>query len=128
MKFPWKKQKNKVHNIDTKRFENETGEFDAIVIGLDIPDAGTLDRFVGEVIDLFKNQRMISPPDTANMTITIEGECSAQEFVDHWIKIGESDQALNVFMDMMVVADVLRFDDTGATDKSSLLVSEAEGE
>ncbi|MDA7920608.1 hypothetical protein N9B73_02530 [Verrucomicrobiales bacterium] len=125
MRFPWQKKKNEVHNVATNRFENEAGEFDAIVIGLNIHDPDSFGEFVSEVVELFKNQRMISPPDTANMTITMEGECSAQEFVDHWNRVGENDEMLKVFMDMMIFADVLCFDESGVTDQASLLPGES---
>ncbi len=113
---------NHVHNIDTKLMENDDGEFEAIVMGLEIHDKTTLEPFVAEVIDQFKNQRMMSPPDTANMLITIHGDCSAEEFVAHWQKISDSDDIMKHFMSTMVLADVLRFtDEAGVTDQASLI-------
>ena len=62
---------NAIHNLDTKMMQNETGEFPAIAMGLDILDADTADPSLDHVVEQFKMQRMCSPPETANMVITI---------------------------------------------------------
>ena len=62
---------NSIHNLDTKWFRNDAGEFPAIVMGLDIGDEETAGSFLDHVIEQFKSQRMCSPPKTAHMTITV---------------------------------------------------------
>ena len=79
---------NSIHNLETKWFQNDSGEFAAIVIGLEIPDAETADAFVDHVIEQFKNQRMCSPLTTANMTITIAGNLTAECFCELWNQRG----------------------------------------
>jgi hypothetical protein len=98
---------NSIHNLDTKWFRDDTGEFPAIVMGLNILDEGTAETFLDHVVEQFKNQRMCSPPTTAHMTITIAGNMTAERFRDLWARRSASDPVLNVFMSKMVLADVL---------------------
>jgi hypothetical protein len=112
---------NAIHNLDTKVFRNDTGEFPAIVMGLDIPDAETAESFLDYVIQQFKNQRMCSPPETANMTITIAGNMTAERFRDLWVRRCDSDPILSHFMSMMVFADVLHIRDRDLLDHASLI-------
>ncbi len=71
---------NSIHNIDTKWFENESGEFPAIVMGLNLYNTDDIESFLDFAIEQFKNQRMCSPPDTQNMTISIAGDTTAKDF------------------------------------------------
>jgi len=112
---------NSIHNLDTKWFQNDTGEFPAIVLGLEIPDAETTDPFLDHVIEKFKNQRMCSPPTTANMTITIVGNLTADRFRELWNQRAVNDSILKAFMSMMVLADVLHIHGSELLDRASLL-------
>jgi hypothetical protein len=112
---------NSIHNLDTKWFQNETGEFPAIVMGLNIPDPGAADSFVDHVVDQFKNQRMCSPPETANMTITLAGDITAERFREMWIKRSARDPILSFFMSRMVLADVLHIHGRDLLDRASLI-------
>ena len=114
---------NSIHNLDTKVFRNDTGEFPAIVMGLDMPDSETADAFLDHVIEQFKNQRMCSPPTTANMTITLTGSITADQFRDLWSQRVATDPILKAFMSMMVVADVLHIRGRDILDHASLITS-----
>jgi len=114
---------NSIHNLDTKWFRNDTGEFPAIVMGLDISDEGTIESFLDDVIQQFKNQRMCSPPTTANLTITLTGVMSAERFRDLWAHRSASDPILRTFMSMMVVADVLHIRGRELLDRASMIPS-----
>jgi hypothetical protein len=114
---------NTIHNLATKWFGNETGEFPAIVMGIDILDEDTAESFLDHVIEQFKNQRMCSPPTTANMTITIAGNMSAERFRDLWTQRAASDPVLMRFMSMMVLADVLHIRGRELLDRASLISS-----
>ena len=99
---------NAIHNLDTLPFFNDAGEFPAIVMGLDLPEAETAEAFlVDDVVQQFKNQRMCSPPDTAHMTLTITGSVSADRFRELWLQRTAKDPVLQAFMSRMVLADVL---------------------
>ncbi len=112
---------NSIHNLDTKVFQNGTGEFPAIVMGLDISDLESTDTFLEHVIQQFKNQRMCSPPNTVNMTITIAGDWSAERFCDMWTQRYDTDPILQAFMSMMTLADVLHIQGREVLDRASLL-------
>jgi hypothetical protein len=102
-------------------FKNESGEFPAIVMGLDVQDRQTVDSFLDHVIQQFKNQRMRSPPATANMTITIVGEMTAEEFRAAWVSRVPKDPILKHFMSLMVLADVLHIRGRELLDRASLI-------
>jgi hypothetical protein len=112
---------NSIHNLDTKLFQNETGEFPAIVMGLNIPDPKDADSFVDHVVDQFKNQRMCSPPETANMTITLAGDLTAERFREMWLKRTADDPILSFFMSRMVFAEVLHIHGRDLLDRASLI-------
>jgi hypothetical protein len=112
---------NSIHNLDTKWFKNESGEFPAIVMGLNVQDRQTVDSFLDHVLQQFKNQRMSSPPTTANMTITIAGEMTAEEFRTAWVSRAASDPILKHFMSLMVLADVLHIRGRELLDRASLI-------
>jgi hypothetical protein len=115
------KPHNSIHNLDTKWFRNDTGEFPAIVIGLDIGDEETAESFLDHVIEQFKSQRMCSPPTTAHMSITVAGNMNAERFRDLWSQRSASDPILNHFMSMMVHADVLHIRGRELLDRASLI-------
>ena len=114
---------NAIQNLDTKLFRNDTGEFPAIVMGLDMPDAEAADSFLDHVIQQFKNQRMCSPPTTANMTITLTGSITADRFRDMWTQRVATNPILKAFMSMMVLADVLHIHGRDLLDRASLIAS-----
>lgn len=114
---------NSIHNLDTKWFRNDTGEFPAIVMGLNIVDDDTAESFLDHVVEQFKNQRMCSPPTTANMTITIVGNMSAERFRDLWAQRAAGDPILKVFMSQMVLADVLHIRGGELLDRASMIPS-----
>jgi hypothetical protein len=112
---------NSIHNLDTKWFRNDSGEFPAIVMGLNILDTRTAGAFLDHVIEQFKRQRMCSPPATANLTITIAGDMTAEEFRAAWLTRVSSDPVVKHFVSMMVVADVLHIRGRELLDRASLL-------
>jgi hypothetical protein len=112
---------NRIHNLDTQVFRNASGEFTAIVMGLDIPDADAAGTFLDHVIEKFKAQRMCSPPDTAHMTITLSGNLTAEQVREIWLKRCATDPILNTFMSLMMHADVLHIRGRELLDRASLV-------
>jgi hypothetical protein len=112
---------NSIHNLDTKVFRNKSGEFPAIVMGLDIPDTETADSFLDHVVQQFKNRRMCSSPTTANMTKALSGPMTAERFRDLWTSRYSTDPILKTFMSMMVLADVLHIRGRELLDQASLI-------
>jgi hypothetical protein len=111
---------NSIHNLETKWFKNDSGDFPAIVMGLNIQDRQAADSFLDHVIQQFKNQRMCSPPTTANMTITLAGEMTAEEFRTAWADRESKDPILKHFMSLMMLADVLHIRGRELLDRASL--------
>ena len=91
------------------------------MMGLNIPDLSTAGTFLDHVIEQFKNQRMCSPPQTANMTVTIAGEMTAEDFCTYWIGRAAQDPILRHFMSSMVLADVLHIRGRELLDRASLI-------
>jgi len=114
-------QQNSIHNLDTKAFRNDSGEFAAIVMGLDIGDPARLEPFVAHVLQQFKNQRMCSPPSTDHLTIAIAGEVTAQQFCRAWHAGAAGDPIMQHFMSSMVPADVLHIRGQELLDRESLI-------
>ena len=112
---------NTIHNLDTKFISNETGEFPAIVMGLNLLDVDQAESFLDHVTEQFKNQRMCSPPQTTNMTITLAGEMTAETFSIMWRQRATSDPILNHFMSTMVFADVFHIQGETLLDRASLI-------
>lgn len=112
---------NSIHNLDTKWFRNDAGEFPAVVMGLDILDEATAEAFLDHVIEQFKSQRLCSPPTTAHMTITVAGNMSAARFCDLWGQRAAADPILKHFMSTMVLADVLHIRGRELLDRASLI-------
>lgn len=90
-------------------------------MGLDIPDADAADAFLDHMVQQFKNQRMCSPPETANMVITIAGDMTAERFRELWAQRSANDPILGHFMKIMVHADVLHIRARKLLDSASLL-------
>lgn len=115
---------NSIHNIATRAFTTQSGEhLPAIVMGLNILDPSSMDSFIVEVTGHFRNQRMMSPPSTAHMTITVAGLVTSEQFRDYWRRQVATDQILRAFMSMMDAADVLHISGSELLDRCSLLPS-----
>jgi len=104
---------NSVANLKTVNFQSPTGPAAAIVIGVNISDVQAADAFISEVAEKFKMQRMLSPPDTSGLLVTIIGDLPAARFAEKWRGLVATDQALSIFMSQMRVADVMRGSPSG---------------
>jgi hypothetical protein len=114
--------KNVISSIKTlEGLQSPEGIRAAITIGIDIHDSSTAIAFVAEVAERFKVQRMISPPETNALLVTLVGDLSASSFAECWKKMVADDQVLAAFMSLMRRADVLRGTASGAPEAASLL-------
>ena len=98
---------NAIHNLATKIATRAGKQVPMVVMGLNLDDPSTLDAFMPEVAEAFRNQRMCSPPDTAAAFITLMGQVSADEFKVKWADEVSRDPILAVFMGQMTEATVL---------------------
>lgn len=118
----FKKKRNSVHNSATKSYQTDDGlEFPAVVLGLNIHCIKTYPKFMDEVIELFKNQRMCSPPETNHLTITIAGLIDSQTFVKDFRNYLKDDPILAQFISQMLMADVLQISNGKLLNKSSII-------
>jgi hypothetical protein len=101
--------------------ENDSGEFPAIVMGLSINDMSAADSFLDDAIEQFKTQRMCSPRETANMTVTIAGDMTAADFCARWASRAAQDPILKQFTSSMVLPDVLHISGRELLDRASLV-------
>ena len=99
---------NTIADVKVIPTEGPNGPAHAMMISLNVDNPSAARAFVGEVIERFKMQRMIAPPDTSLMLITIIGDLTAVEFAAHWRAIGAQDPIIGVFMAQMAVADVIQ--------------------
>jgi hypothetical protein len=79
----------------------------AIMAALTMNDPASAGEFVREVLNKILMQRMISPPGTDLLCITLIGKVTASEFAAFWRKHLPGEPALVIFLQMMRAADVV---------------------
>lgn len=105
---------NELKQIKTIQLQTSDGPGYAILLALEMNDAGTAREFVHQVLEKFKMQWMIGPPQTTHLLVTLLGSLSAAQFVEIWQEKMASDPVLKTIMSLMKVADVRRGSETGA--------------
>lgn len=98
---------NRISKIRTTELVSDAGPLVAIFISLDCGDLDTADSFISEVAQLFKVHRMISPPETSVLLVTLLGWLSATRFAERWREIAEGDPILDHDMSVMHIADAV---------------------
>jgi hypothetical protein len=94
----------------------------AIMLAANVLEPASLRAFVAELVETFKAQRMISPPETSHLLISIRGETSAGDVKAAWNELVATDEVLRFFVSQLRVADVVRAARTGpALEQVSLL-------
>ena len=98
---------NRINNLLT-RYGDRGGEMVPIMmIGIDVDDLDEVDAFMAEVGAAFRSQRMLSPPHTSAMFVTLRGALTAEEFKRRWTRQGRRDPILGFIMSRMEAASVL---------------------
>ena len=107
---------NSIANLKTPMMKNASGEAVPILImGLTLDDVTTLNTFIQHAVTQFRNQRMISPPQTATMLVTLIGTVTVEQFLPIWRKHVDADPGAKVFMGLMKKADLLHGSKDGKT-------------
>ncbi len=115
------KQPNKVLAARTVAWEGGV----ALTLSVDVNDAATASAFVFDVVEAFKVNRMIAPPTTNRLLITVIGEQTATQFANEWHLAAAKDPIVGAFMSKMAVAEVVQGTAQGAVrSQSSLLPRE----
>lgn len=115
---------NKIVQMKTEAVEGPDGAATAMMINLDIEDAGGFDAFLAEVIDQFKVRRTLAPPETSMMLVSIFGEITADRFAQAWIAAAGEDPIVQAYVSLMTVADVIQIDESGEPLSSDSLLPE----
>jgi hypothetical protein len=114
--------KNTIKQIETKVLPSDNGSIHAIFIALDIYDKNNSDNFIAEVLEKFTLQKMISPPDTTFLLITIIGHLSAEEFCTSWKSLIDKDVIAKTILSMLNKAAVVHGTNEGKIiDEKSLI-------
>jgi hypothetical protein len=100
---------------DTKAKDLPDGPKPAIVLAANVRVAGAEYEVAKALIEQLKIQRMLSPPDTAMLLITIIGPCAITDFLAHWRSLVSADQIATLWMSRMEKADVGFASASGAT-------------
>lgn len=113
---------NSIAQVKTVTLEGPKGPANAMMIAVAIDDPNTSEEFIQQVAEQFKVHRMLAPPDTSILLITLVGGLSADRFAGWWNEIEQRDEIVRAFMAQMSIADVIQGTKTGQQlSKASLL-------
>jgi hypothetical protein len=101
--------------VQTKQvpLDGPSGPTVALMIAVQITEPASAADFVGTVAEQFKKQRMLAPPQTSMLLVSIVGALPAAIFAERWQALAQHDPILRVFMKKMLVADVVQGTSTG---------------
>jgi hypothetical protein len=97
---------HKIVQCETRLLTSEQGPKAGIFIAADLYNASAIDALIHDLVERFKIQRMISPPETSLLLITVIGECDPRDFATRWRKRAAEDKIAAVWMARMDKADV----------------------
>jgi len=98
---------NRISNLLTKYGDRDGTKVPIMMMGLAVDDLDHIDAFMREVGAAFRSQRMISPPDTRALFVTLNGRLTAGEFKRRWAAQSRRDPILGFIMGRMREASVL---------------------
>lgn len=104
---------NELKQLKTIQRQTCDGPAYTILMVLDIYDHASAREFVYQILEKFKMQWMIGPPQTTHLLVTLIGEVSAAQFVQYWHEKTGVDPVLKTIMSLMKVADVWHGSPTG---------------
>lgn len=99
---------NNLKQLKTIQRQTCDGPAYAILMALDLDDPDTAREFVHEMLEKFKMQWLIGPPQTTHLLVTLMGEVPANDFIQYWNEKLVIDPVLRTIMSLMRVADVWR--------------------
>lgn len=99
---------NSIAQIKIVEVDGPSGPANAMMVAVNIDDPQTAEAFVSQVAEEFKLHRMVAPPDTSLLLMTIIGGLSAERFAARWKAIEQEDEVVRAFMSRMLVADVIQ--------------------
>jgi hypothetical protein len=113
---------NEIAQVKTVAVAGPGGPAHAMMIAVNIGDPSSAEDFVGRVMEQFLASRMLAPPDTTLLLVTLIGNLTAQRFAARWQQLAERDEAVRAFMSLMTIADAVQGTPVGQElSKASLL-------
>ncbi len=99
---------NEVVQVKTVAVGGPNGPAHAMMMAVNITDIAADDDFVSTVMEQFRLNRMLAPPDTTLLMISIIGSMTASGFAERWKQLLQTDDISRVFLSTMIVADVIQ--------------------
>ena len=90
---------------DTKTMASPGKNKNIILLAANLQATAAQEEMILGLFERFKLQRMMSPPDTSMLLITVIGPCDAGSFVARWRQLVAADPIATVFMSRMEKAD-----------------------
>jgi hypothetical protein len=113
---------NTIAQVKNVPVDGPNGPTSALMLALNIADLATAPAFVSEVAEHFKVQRMLAPPETSMLLITLMGDFTASQFAARWLDLETQDPVIKALMSLLTVADVIQGTATGQVlERASLL-------
>jgi hypothetical protein len=97
---------HKIVQCETRLLSSKDGPKSGIFIAADLYTVSALDALVHDLVERFKVHRLVSPPETSLLLITVIGECDARDVAARWRKRVAEDKIAGVWMARMEKADV----------------------
>jgi hypothetical protein len=117
---------NRIASLRTTAPIETTNGKPEILVEVAVGDPGTVDAFMAGLLHQVLLEYMISPPETAELRVTLIGDLTAAQFAEQWRRQLVHEPALQFFMSKMTTAEVLHSTESGHTiDRASLLSAES---
>jgi hypothetical protein len=87
-----------LRRLETQEVHGTEGPTHGIFVGFDINDRKSTPELVSALAEQFKLQRMISPPDTSLLFVSVIGDFESSAFVEAWQTTVKRDAALSHFI------------------------------
>jgi hypothetical protein len=97
---------HRIVKCETRLLTAADGPKSGIFIAADLYSPSALDALIHDLVERFKVHRMISPPETSLLLITVIGDCDPSDVAARWRRRAAEDKIAAVWMARMEKADV----------------------
>lgn len=114
---------NEIREIKNLAVDGPSGPASAIMIALNMDTPDQTGQFVTDLVERFKAHRMISPPDTSLLLVTVIGKFDGPAFLSAWRERVQLDPVVRAFLSQMEIATCIHGTASGkAIDEFSLII------
>ena len=96
-----------LRRLETQALNGPDGPTHGIFVGFDIDDRKSIPELVSVLAERFKVQRMVSPPDTSLLFVSVIGDFDSSSFVEAWQPMVKRDPALSLFISQLQLAGLV---------------------